>query len=312
LTDLTVVRIDPLDSGGKISPATAGPARYEVTCRSSRDGSLRRFRTRVLVLAGGTVGSAELLLRSRSRLHRLSDQVGRHIGFNGSVKIAGLIPPHYPDGDMYTGQSHPGIVSYEFLEARSLMITSGKPLPLQAVAAARLQLDGDEPGAWWGENHVDLMRMYRRRGIVLAAFGLAPGEGRLDLDGEKLRVELPTDSALAAYKRETTTLLESILERNGGTVLHTTFVNREGRPREGLHFSTSHQVGSCRMADDPGRGVTDRDGQVFGYPGLYVSDGAAIPSSLIVNSSLTILANAERVADRILVRESASPVARAG
>ena len=42
--------------------------------------------------------------------------------------------------------------------------------------------------------------------------------------------------------------------------------------------------------------MVDGDGEVFGYPGLYVSDGAAIPSSLSVNTSLTILANAERIA----------------
>ena len=46
-------------------------------------------------------------------------------------------------------------------------------------------------------------------------------------------------------------------------------------------------------------GVTDRWGEVFDYPGLVVSDGAAIPSSLAVNTSLTILANAERIGDHL-------------
>ena len=56
------------------------------------------------------------------------------------------------------------------------------------------------------------------------------------------------------------------------------------------------------MADTRSRGVVDIDGEVFGQPGLYVSDGAAIPSSLAVNTSLTILANAERIAAGIARR----------
>ena len=73
-------------------------------------------------------------------------------------------------------------------------------------------------------------------------------------------------------------------------------------PHGDIHFSTAHQVGSCRMADTKQRGVVDASGEVFDYPGLYVSDGAAIPSSLAVNTSLTILANAERIAAGILDR----------
>lgn len=69
-----------------------------------------------------------------------------------------------------------------------------------------------------------------------------------------------------------------------------------------LSFSTTHQVGSARMADDPSRGVVDRHGEAFRCPGLYVADGAAIPSSLAVSSSLTILANAERIAAGIADR----------
>jgi len=46
--------------------------------------------------------------------------------------------------------------------------------------------------------------------------------------------------------------------------------------------------------------VVNAAGQVFDYPGLYISDGSVIPSSLAVNTSLTILANAERIAAGIV------------
>ena len=68
------------------------------------------------------------------------------------------------------------------------------------------------------------------------------------------------------------------------------------------HFSTAHQLGSCRMADDPSRGVVDSEGEAHGYPGLFVCDGAAIPGALAVNPSLTIVAHAERVAERVIRR----------
>ena len=50
------------------------------------------------------------------------------------------------------------------------------------------------------------------------------------------------------------------------------------------------------MSDSKTLGVVDAAGEAHGLPGLYVTDGAAIPSSIAVSSSLTILANAERIA----------------
>jgi len=62
--------------------------------------------------------------------------------------------------------------------------------------------------------------------------------------------------------------------------------------------------------------VVDPEGEVYGYPGLYVSDGAAVPTSLAVNTSLTILANAERIAAGMVKRwvrkDEPALVARAG
>ena len=52
------------------------------------------------------------------------------------------------------------------------------------------------------------------------------------------------------------------------------------------------------MAASTDDGVIDVNHEVFGYPGLYVVDGSAIPANVGVNPSLTITAMAERFADR--------------
>jgi cholesterol oxidase len=46
--------------------------------------------------------------------------------------------------------------------------------------------------------------------------------------------------------------------------------------------------------------VVDHRGAVFGYPGLYVIDGAIVPEALGVNPSRTIAALAERAAALII------------
>jgi cholesterol oxidase len=61
---------------------------------------------------------------------------------------------------------------------------------------------------------------------------------------------------------------------------------------------TAHILGGAVMAGSPKHGVINIDHQVFGYPGLYVVDGAAIPANVGVNPSLTITALAERFAAR--------------
>ena len=64
-----------------------------------------------------------------------------------------------------------------------------------------------------------------------------------------------------------------------------------------------HPLGGCVLADDPAQGVTSADlptfGQVFGYTGLYVADGALLPSAVGANPTATISALCERVAEGI-------------
>ena len=289
--------------GPEAGSMTHLPYRYLVECRETATGKTVRFLARIVVLGGGTVGTARLLMASRSYLPRLSPQVGHHIAFNGSVKVVGLLGEHLPDGDMFTGRSHPGMISYEFLDSRGITLSAVKAMPLQVMTAARLTLDGDGRNGWWGEGHLALLRRLRHRMIAITSFGLTPPVGtvRLLLDGS-LEVTCEESGALRRYERDTRALIESIFTRNGCEVVRTDWLDRSGQPHDGLFFSTAHQTGSARMADSPAHGVVNPDGEVFGYPGLYVSDGAAVPSSLAVNTSLTILTNAERIAAGMVKR----------
>ncbi len=278
------------------------PYRYRVTARR-RGGDLILFVARVVVLGGGTVGSAKLLEASRPHLPLLSEHVGRNIAYNGSVKVAALLPEGVPDADMFTGRTHPGMVSYHFLGSHGITVHAVKALPLMLVSAAHLRLRGDtRTPDFWGATNVELMRQLRHRVIILDAFGLTPPGGTLRTVANDTRVSLPLTARLRAYHAETKRVLESILVRNGCRIVETDFLGGDFVPRDDIHFTTAHQVGSCRMADSKERGVVDASGAVFGYPGLYVSDGAAIPSSLAVNTSLTILANAERIATGLVER----------
>ena len=64
--------------------------------------------------------------------------------------------------------------------------------------------------------------------------------------------------------------------------------------------SFSHAVGTLRCASAPDQGVLDPDCRYWGSDNLYVADGSFMPSAGGVNPSLTIVANALRVAERIL------------
>ncbi|WP_343600648.1 GMC family oxidoreductase [Mycobacterium sp.] len=59
---------------------------------------------------------------------------------------------------------------------------------------------------------------------------------------------------------------------------------------------TAHFLGGAVIGEDPGHGVVDPYQRVYGYPTLYVADGAAISANLGVNPSLSITAQAERAA----------------
>ena len=66
-----------------------------------------------------------------------------------------------------------------------------------------------------------------------------------------------------------------------------------------LDISAYHPLGTARMGTDPASSVIDANHQMHDCAGLYVVDGAAVPSALGVNPQVTIMALATRAAEKI-------------
>jgi choline dehydrogenase-like flavoprotein len=62
----------------------------------------------------------------------------------------------------------------------------------------------------------------------------------------------------------------------------------------------AHVVGTCRFGTDPKKSVLDPNNKMHDLQNVYVVDGSFFPTSGGVNPSLTIAANALRVADHII------------
>ncbi len=100
-------------------------------------------------------------------------------------------------------------------------------------------------------------------------------------------------TAPTAFMEEATELADRFAHKVGGVSMTLLTETLLGVP------STAHILGGACMGQGPHDGVIGADHQVFGYPGLYVIDGAAVSANPGVNPSLTITAMAERAMAKI-------------
>ena len=75
---------------------------------------------------------------------------------------------------------------------------------------------------------------------------------------------------------------------------------------------TTHPVGGVPMGTSSATGVVDDHGEVFGWQGLFVTDGSTMPGAVGANPSLTIAAFALRAAERVFKRVTKPGVGREG
>jgi choline dehydrogenase-like flavoprotein len=67
----------------------------------------------------------------------------------------------------------------------------------------------------------------------------------------------------------------------------------------GATLFSAHQMGTCRMGEDPATSVADPRGELHDTPGVWIGDASAFPTPSGTNPMITIMALASRTAENI-------------
>lgn len=265
-----------------------------------------------VILAAGTLGSTEILLRSQSAGLALSPRLGERFSANGDiiafgygatlpVNAIGVGHPPKVTLDSYVGACVSGQIELRDPAhlGNELTVQEGVlPSALAPVLPVMFMPNGRLLGAVQSLISGVYKGPFARMQTFFAVSHDTSG-GRLVLDGERVTVSWPGAKDEPVYQR-----LDAILSKLVGEVGGSYVKNPLAGTVMGHQPATAHPLGGCVMGRERHEGVVNHKGQVFdGRPGagstdvhagLYVMDGSMIPRSLGVNPLLTITALAER------------------
>jgi choline dehydrogenase-like flavoprotein len=288
LTGAYVSRLDTDASGRRIE-----------TVRVIRGGIEETYSADLVVVACGALSSALLLLRSASDKHPRglangSDQVGRnYMRHNQSILMALL--------------KHKNTTIFQKTLALSDFYFKSDdwdyPLGLIQMCATAHgeQVRGEELpdwlSAWFPQKPFDMLADHALD-FWLSSEDLPRPENRICYDGERVVLDIHENN-MEAHRRLRAKLQEILTEAGAAPLL----LERK------LYFGknipiggTAHQAGTLRFGTDPSTSVLDLDCKAHELDNLYVTDASFFPSIGAVNPTLTIIANALRVADHLKTR----------
>jgi len=310
--DAQVLCVDPalehpnvtLLTGACAERLLTSPSGREVTgVAVRRNGAQETYAADVVVVAGGAINSAALLLRSASDRHPRglangSDVVGRHyMGHVNSVLMAVSKCPNptifqktLALNDFYFGSpawdypmghiSFVGKLDGDTLRAGAPALAPGWTLELMAKHSLDFWLTSEDlPDP---DNRVSL----DGDGRIVLAYRPNNEEGHRRLVA-KLEAMMQQQTRCGAHGHE---CHEGLFARN-------LFLGQR-IPLAGV----AHQNGTIRFGRDPRTSALDADCKAHELDNLYVVDASFFPSSGAVNPALTIMANALRVGDHLRAR----------
>ncbi|GAB2889359.1 GMC family oxidoreductase [Paralcaligenes sp. KSB-10] len=279
--------------------------RIHADCIKSGQRRRRIITAQRVILAAGSIGSTELLLRCRDQhrsLPALSSRLGHGWAFNGDF----VTPAFYKSRAVSPSRGVTISSAIDLLDrsvdGQALFIEDGGiPNLLGAFIKRRVRHAG------WGK----LRRSWKELGALLDAedpfanMMLWFGQGVDASDGQMYLGRpwyAPWQRSLKMhwhYERS-----EAMVEAMAA--VHTRLSHATGGepwvPPTWTYLRnliTPHPLGGCNMGLTAAEGVVDARGRVFGYENLYVMDGSTIPRAIGLNPSRTIAALAELNCERL-------------
>jgi cholesterol oxidase len=298
-TALTVTHVEKRDGGWRVHFAAT---------EQKEDSAPSHVDAKMVVLAAGTLGSTEILLRSRERGLKVSDRLGEGFSANGDiiafalggrerVNAVGVGEPAKFTGDT-VGACVAGQI--ELPDASDLdlsMIIQEGVMP--SAVAPLLPVFFITGGRLLGAAQSLIKGVYEGPLSRLHTFFVVShddAKGCLGLEEGSLRISWPNVAKQPVYSRVDEALTKAA-EAVGGRYIK----NPLAATSMGTKPATAHPLGGCGIGEDAKRGVVNHKCQIFAgtdgegvHGGLYVCDGSAIPRSIGCNPLLTITALAER------------------
>ncbi len=259
------------------------------------EGVETRYEADVVVLAGGAIETARLMLNSKVG----GNAVGRNLQGHYYAVAAGYMPETIYDG-LGPGVS---ISTLEFNHGNEGVIGGGMmsddfiTMPIMFAKSFR-----PSSVPMWGQAHKDWMKKYSRFMQVGGPIHEIPSsECRVGVSGSvRDKYGVPVASLSGTTHPETVKTTKFMFQR-AKQWLEASGAEDILIREPGLHLSAGqHQAGTCRMGVDPRDSVVDLRCRVHGHDNLFVADSSVHVTNGGFNPVLTIMALAFRTGDGIV------------
>ena len=264
-----------------------------------RDDQPEEYSADVVVVACGALSSALLLLRSANDAHPKglangSGQVGRnYVRHTMSVVMALLKEPNDTvfQKTLAVSDYYFGAPDWEYpLGLIQMCATShGEQIRGEAPGQALMPFLPEWPFEKMARHSIDFW---------LQSEDLPRPENRIYYDGDRVVLDIQESSEEAAKRLRAKTQDMVVPMGAWPHLIERRLYLGKNIPING----TAHQAGTLRFGADPAASVLDLHCKAHELDNLYVTDASFFPSIGAVNPTLTIIANALRVADRIRER----------